>query len=85
MKWLHHVEMLLHENLFHINYRMSIASFNQLLQLLSPTLPLKEKYAIRNGHGVPRMVEVPLLQAGFKNISYSRVMDGVLGCWTAIS
>ena len=133
MKWHHHVETLLHENLFHIKYRMSLASFNQLLQLLSPTLQLKEKYAIRNGfepisceimlhcairflagcsyHDVrataciskasffrlvwhtinainlcnalevqlPRMNELPSLRAGFKNISYSGVMDGCVG------
>jgi hypothetical protein len=49
MNWHRHVQSLLHENLFHIKYRMSIESFNRLLDLLSPKLHLKDKYAIISG------------------------------------
>ncbi len=43
--WQHHVQMLLHENQFHLMYRMTIDSFNNLLGLLSPTLQLNERWA----------------------------------------
>jgi len=49
MNWMRHVEALLHENLFHVKYRMSLSSFNALLKLLSPALMLNEKYAIMEG------------------------------------
>jgi hypothetical protein len=39
----------LHENLFHVKYRMSLESFNRLLEMLRPELKLKEKYAIMSG------------------------------------
>jgi hypothetical protein len=38
MNWHHYTQSLLHENLFHVKYRMSIESFNKLLDLLSPSL-----------------------------------------------
>ena len=44
-----HVEALLHENLFHITYRMSMSSFNALLKMLSPVLTSNGKYAIMGG------------------------------------
>ncbi len=34
MNWYHHCQTLLHENLFHVKYRMSFESFNKLLDLL---------------------------------------------------
>jgi hypothetical protein len=40
MNWHHHVEVLLHEKLFHVKYRMSIGSFNKLLDLLHTKLQL---------------------------------------------
>jgi hypothetical protein len=49
MNWLRHVESLLHENLFHVKYRMSIESFDKLLDMLRPELHLKEKYAVMSG------------------------------------
>ncbi len=49
MNWIHHVESLLHENLFHVKYRMSIESFDKLLEMLHPELQLKEKYAVMSG------------------------------------
>ena len=49
MNWHRHVESLLHENLFHVKYRMSIASFNKLLNLLRPALQLNHKYAVMTG------------------------------------
>ena len=49
MNWLRHVESLLHENLFHVKYRMSLESFNRLLQMLRPELQLTEKYAVMSG------------------------------------
>lgn len=49
MNWLHHIQLLLRENLFHVKYWMSIDSFNQLLDLLSTQLHFKEKYAIIPG------------------------------------
>ncbi len=42
MKWHLHVEMLIHENLVD---SMSLPKFNKLLDLLSPQLKLKERYA----------------------------------------
>jgi hypothetical protein len=41
--------VLLHENLFHVKYRMSLESFNRLLQMLCPELQSKEKYSIMSG------------------------------------
>jgi len=35
MNWHHHVQLLLHENLFHVKHRMSLEAFNKLLDLLS--------------------------------------------------
>jgi len=49
INWHHHVEALLHENLFHVKYRMSIGSFNKLLDLLHPTLQLNDKFALMTG------------------------------------
>lgn len=49
MQWHLHTEMLVHENQFDSMYRMSLLSFNKLLQLLSPSLQLKEKYATISG------------------------------------
>jgi hypothetical protein len=48
MNWHLHTQSLLNENLFHVKYRMSIESFNKLLDLLSPRLQLKDKYAAVN-------------------------------------
>jgi hypothetical protein len=45
MNLYHYVQPLLHENLFHVKYRMSIPSFNKLLELLSPKVHLNEKFA----------------------------------------
>jgi hypothetical protein len=45
----HHVESLHHENLFHVKYRMSLDSFNKLLNLLCPTMQLNDKYAAMTG------------------------------------
>ena len=36
--WNEHVTKLLHENRFHREYRMSLEAFNQLLELLRPSL-----------------------------------------------
>ena len=41
MNWIRHVDSLLHENLFHVKYRMSVESFDKLLLLLHPELQLK--------------------------------------------
>jgi hypothetical protein len=49
MNWMRHVEALLHENLFHVKYRMSLSSFDSLLKMLSPALTLNGKYAIMGG------------------------------------
>jgi hypothetical protein len=49
MNWMRHAEVLLHENLFPIKYRMSLSSFNKLLKMLSPALALNGKYAIMGG------------------------------------
>ena len=49
MDWHRHVESLLHENLFHVKYRMSLVTFNKLLNLLRPTLQLNDKYAVMTG------------------------------------
>jgi len=49
MNWHRYVESFLHENLFHVKYRMSIASFNKLLNLLRPALQLNHKYAVMTG------------------------------------
>jgi hypothetical protein len=46
MNWNLHVQSLLHENLFHVKYRMYLDAFNKLLDLLTPTLRLKEQFAI---------------------------------------
>ncbi len=46
MNWHQNAQSLLHENLFHINYQMSIKSFNQLLDLLSPKLHLKDNHSL---------------------------------------
>jgi hypothetical protein len=40
-----HVQTLLHENQFHVMYRMTFNSFNYLLQLLSPSLNVNERFA----------------------------------------
>jgi hypothetical protein len=45
LRWQHHVQMLLHENQFHVMYRMTIGSFNNLLELLSSNLQLNERFA----------------------------------------
>jgi len=37
------------KNLFHVKYRMSLDSFNKLLDLLTPALRLKEQFAIVSG------------------------------------
>ena len=49
MNWNLHVQSLLHENLFHVKYRMSLDAFNELLDLLTPVLRLKEQFAIVSG------------------------------------
>lgn len=49
MNWKLHVQSLVHENLFHVKYRMSLDSFNKLLDLLTPALRLKEQFAIVSG------------------------------------
>ena len=49
MNWHRHVQSLLHENLFHVKYRMSHIAFDKLLELLRPALTLKEKYAVLSG------------------------------------
>jgi len=36
--WNDHVTKLLHENRFHREYRMSLEAFNQLLELLRPSI-----------------------------------------------
>ena len=36
--WNEHVTKLLHENRFHREYRMSLEAFNQLLELLRPSI-----------------------------------------------
>jgi hypothetical protein len=41
-----HVELLLHENLFHVKYQMSIGFFNKILDLFQTTLQLNDKYAV---------------------------------------
>jgi hypothetical protein len=45
LHWQHHIQMLLHENQFHIMYRITISSFNNHLELLSPNLQLNERFA----------------------------------------
>jgi hypothetical protein len=45
MNWECHVNSLLHENLFHVKYQMTLPSFNKLLCLLHPSLGLRDKYA----------------------------------------
>jgi hypothetical protein len=47
--WMQHVEVLMHENLFHVKYRMSLSSFNALLKILFPALTLNDLYAIKGG------------------------------------
>jgi hypothetical protein len=49
MNWMRHVRALLHDNLFHVKYRVSQSSFSVLLKMLSPALTLNEKYAIMGG------------------------------------
>ena len=39
----------MHENLFHVKYRMSLSFFNALLKILSPALTLNDLYAIKGG------------------------------------
>ena len=46
IRWQQHVQLLLHENQFHVMYRMSLRSFNKLLELLSPTLQLNERFGM---------------------------------------
>jgi hypothetical protein len=58
MNWQCHGDSLLHENLFHVKYRMLLSSFNKLLELLSPTLTLSEKYAKMGGLEPTRIVEM---------------------------
>lgn len=38
MNWYHHIQSFLHGSLFHMKYKMSITSFDKLLELLSPVL-----------------------------------------------
>jgi hypothetical protein len=69
MNWKRHVDALLHENLFHVKYRMLLPSFNKLLELLSPTLTLNEKYAEVGGlepisHEVMLNCTIPYLAGG---------------------
>ena len=45
MNWHRHVQSLLHENLFHVKYRMSLSAFDKRLDLLSPKLKLNAKFA----------------------------------------
>jgi hypothetical protein len=59
MKWHLHAEMLIHENLFDSMYHMSLPKFNKLLDLLSPQLQLKERYATISG-GEPIQCELML-------------------------
>jgi hypothetical protein len=49
MNWNLHVQSLVDENLVHVKYRMSLDSFNKLLDLLTPALRLKEQFAIVSG------------------------------------
>jgi hypothetical protein len=49
MNWDQHVQSLLHENLFHVKYRMTLPSFNKLLSFLRPSLQLSDKYAKMSG------------------------------------
>ena len=49
MNWDQHVQSLLHENLFHVKYRMTLPSFNKLLSFLRPSLQLNDKYAKMSG------------------------------------
>jgi hypothetical protein len=44
LRWQQHVELLLHENQFHIMYHMTIGSFNKLLENLTPALLLNERF-----------------------------------------
>jgi len=45
INWHRHVQSLLHENLFHVKYRMSLSAFDKRLDLLSPKLKLNAKFA----------------------------------------
>jgi len=45
MNWHRHFQSLLHEKKFYDKYRMSLAAFNKLLDLLSPKLKLNAKFA----------------------------------------
>jgi len=86
MNWKLHVQSLVHENLFHVKYRMSLDSFNKLLDLLTPALRLW--HTIDAINSCPALaVELPeptagglsSLRAGFRGISYCGVMDGCVG------
>jgi len=59
LRWQQHVQLLLHENQFHIMYCMTIGSFNKLLELLSPTLQLNERFG-RLSSGEPITCEIML-------------------------
>jgi hypothetical protein len=52
LSWSIYIQMLLHENQFHVMYRMTFDSFNYLLQLLSPRLNVNERFA-RMSSGAP--------------------------------
>jgi hypothetical protein len=56
IRWQQHVQLLLHENQFHIMYWMSLQSFNKLLELLSPTLQLNERFGMLSS-GEPKTCE----------------------------
>ena len=45
LNWQRHVQMLLHENQFDVMYRMTLESFNNLLDLLSPNLQVNERFS----------------------------------------
>jgi len=59
LSWSIHIQMLLHENQFHVMYRMTFDSFNYLLQLLSPRLNVNERFA-RMSSGAPFLPEYML-------------------------
>ncbi len=59
LRWQQHKQLLLHENQFHIMYRMTIGSFNKLLELLTPTLQLNERFG-RLSSGEPISCEIML-------------------------
>lgn len=59
LRWQQHVQLLLHENQFHVMYRMTIGSFNKLLELLTPKLQLNERFG-RLSSGEPISCEIML-------------------------